>query len=124
MTHKQAWTWVVLPAALLVVSGCSATKFGKCKDCGVSSVYPAEPCYECMQGGTSAPMSSPQMQPAPLPTLAPIPAPPGVDSTIAPPPPPAPAEARIHAQPLQRISASTRNMYDSMNNNIRAMFSR
>lgn len=122
MAAIRNWNWVVLPAALLVISGCSATRFGKSKDCGVSSVYPSEPCYECMQGDTSAPLTVPQMQPAPLPTMAPIPAPPGMDDTLA--PPPAPAEARVHAQPLQRISASTRNAYESMNYNIRAMFTR
>ena len=121
LIHKRAWTWALLPAALLVVSSCSATRFGKCKDCGVSSVYPAEPCYECMQGTTSAPLSVPPTQPAPLPTMEPIPLPPGATDLPTPPPP---AEARIHAQPLQRISASTRHAYESMNNNIRAMFSR
>jgi|GEM_PF-6699107 len=122
MATISNWKWLVLPVTLLVISGCSATRFGKSKDCGGASVYPSEPCYECMQGATSAPLTVPQMQPAPLPTMEPIPVPPGADDTLAPPPPP--AEARIHAQPLRRISATSRDMYDSMNNNIRAMFSR
>lgn len=109
--------------AVLLFAGCSATRGGKCKTCESMEVYPTQPYYSTVQPYDSGTMSSPQYTaPAPIPAAEPMPLPPVPGQQPAPPPPP--ADAGIHARPIREAGATTRGLYNTMNSNIRAMFTR
>ena len=102
--------------AVVVVSGCSSTRFGKCKDCQSNAVYPSQPCYDCMDSEYTP--QAPLQQPAPVPAAEPLPMP-GASDLAVPPPPEA-----VRARPINQLSATTRGWYSSASQSVRAVFTR
>ncbi len=123
MKTMRSVSWKAAGVAVLLFAGCSATRGGKCKTCESVEVYPTQPYYGNVQPYDSGTLPAPQYSaPAPMPAAEPLPLPATPGQQLAPPPPP--ADAGIHAQPIREVGATTRGLYNTMNSNIRAMFSR
>lgn len=115
----------IVGLVVLATVGCSATKSGKCRSCQGTDVYPSTTYYDSYpsvqgepipQGSTATPMLS---APAPIPAAEPLPLPPAVDPMVPPPPPEA-----LRARPIDQISASSRGLYYSARDSMRALFTR
>ncbi len=117
MLFSPAGRMAATVALMAAVAGCSATRYGKCKDCQ-TEVYPAQPCYECAEAQVYG-SPAPYPQPAPMPSAEPLPSP--VDGLDQVPPPPPEA---VRARPLNQISATARDLYGSASQAVRARFTR
>lgn len=114
MFRNRSLQYGLCTVALVTLVGCSATRGGKCKSCDANSVYPAPTYYDSYPQGTTSPYPSP----APMPAAEPLPLPSSGDPNVPPPP-----EA-LRARPIDQISASSRGLYYSARDGMRALFTR